>query len=222
MASRATTTSTDRQASPRDHYHHGDLRTALVAAGLELSRTSGPAGLGLREVTRRVGVSPTAAYRHFADRDALVRAVSHEIQERMARRMRRAAPPRSSDDREEAIGALRAVGLGYIRFALSEPGWFGVAFFGGGPPAPEPIDGDGPAWVPPPYAMLVAALDQLVVAGVLPAEQRPGAEWPCFSTVHGFASLALYGPLHGQPRSVLDRLARRAVDTIVEGLVPTD
>ena len=53
-------------------YHHGDLRTALIDAGLHLTRTGGPDALTIREATRRVGVSPNAAYRHFADRDALL------------------------------------------------------------------------------------------------------------------------------------------------------
>lgn len=203
------------EAAIRNSYHHGDLRAALVAAGLELSRTAGAAGLGLREVTRRVGVSPNAAYRHFADRDALVREVAHAIQTRMAERMRR--QPRGStpgDPAAAAISGLRAVGLGYVRFALAEPGWFDIAFVGSGGPSPL----GEPGWVPPPYAMLVSALDDLAAAGVISAEQRQGAEWPCFSAVHGFAALVLHGPLHDQPRTTLDRLARRTVDAIVAGV----
>lgn len=202
----------------RGAYHHGDLRAALVAAGLEVSRVAGANGLGLREVTRRVGVSPNAAYRHFADRDALVREVSHEIQIRMAARMVPDADPAGAGDHAAgAVADLRAVGLGYIGFALAEPGWFDVAFYSSGPaPAPEP------GWVPPPYARLVAALDGLVAADVLSPDQRVGAEWPCFSAVHGFAALALHGPLHDRPRPELDRLAARTVDAIIEGVLTTN
>ncbi|MGB7867270.1 MAG: TetR family transcriptional regulator, partial [Mycobacterium sp.] len=46
-------------------YHHGDLRAALIDAGLQLTRAGGPDALTIREATRRVGVSPNAAYRHF-------------------------------------------------------------------------------------------------------------------------------------------------------------
>ncbi|MDQ6716487.1 MAG: TetR/AcrR family transcriptional regulator, partial [Actinomycetota bacterium] len=55
-------------------YHHGDLRRALVLAATSLARAGGPDAVVLREVTRQVGVSANAAYRHFADRDALLEA----------------------------------------------------------------------------------------------------------------------------------------------------
>ncbi|WP_354002789.1 TetR/AcrR family transcriptional regulator [Microbacterium elymi] len=101
----------------RATYHHGDLRQALIEAGLELTRAGGPDALALRDVTRRVGVSPSAAYRHFADRDALLAAVATRIQDDMAQRMRsfQASAP-------DATGRLRAVGLGYIAFALARAG----------------------------------------------------------------------------------------------------
>ena len=59
----------------RKTYHHGDLRQALVQAGLELARAGGPEAVVLREATRRAGVAPNAAYRHFANREALFGAV---------------------------------------------------------------------------------------------------------------------------------------------------
>ena len=66
--------------SPARAYHHGHLRHALISEGLQLARTGGPAAVTLREATRAAGVSPNAAYRHFADRDTLVRAVAREAQ----------------------------------------------------------------------------------------------------------------------------------------------
>ena len=113
-------------ATLKTGYHHGDLRSALIDAGLHLTRTGGPEALTIREATRRVGVSPNAAYRHFVDREALLSAVASAIQHRMAARMQGPA-------RRQASDRLRAVGLGYIKFALDEPGWFTVAFFGADP-----------------------------------------------------------------------------------------
>ena len=55
-------------STKRDTYRHGDLRRALVEAGMELARGGGPEAMLLREATRRVGVAPSAAYRRFADR----------------------------------------------------------------------------------------------------------------------------------------------------------
>jgi AcrR family transcriptional regulator len=185
-------------------YHHGDLRMALIDAGLALTRTGGPEALTIREATRQVGVSPNAAYRHFADREALLGAVAIAIQHRMATRMRGSS---KAEDR------LRAVGLGYIKFALDEPGWFAVAFFGAD--LVELTDETASA---PPYLALIEALDAMVDAGALTPERRAGAEWPCWSAVHGFAELALHGPLRHATRRDVEALARRTVDDIVAGI----
>jgi AcrR family transcriptional regulator len=185
-------------------YHHGDLRAALIDAGLQLTRVGGPEALTIREATRRVGVSPNAAYRHFADREALLSAVATAIQSLMVARMQTSVRRRGSTE------LLRAVGIGYIKFALDEPGWFAVAFFGAGQ-----TDKTNNA---PPYLALVEALDAMTEAGALPPERRDGAEWPCWSTVHGFAELALRGPLRGATRREVESLAQRTVDDIIAGV----
>src|SRR5919201_2862324 len=65
----------------------GTVRSALVQAGFELARSGGPDAVVLREVTRMVGVVPNTAYRHFADREALLAAVRDEAVQELARRM---------------------------------------------------------------------------------------------------------------------------------------
>jgi AcrR family transcriptional regulator len=196
-------------------YHHGDLRTALIDAGLHLTRTGGPDALTIREATRRVGVSPNAAYRHFTDRGALLRAVATAIQHRMATRMQSSARRRSSTE-PQACDRLRAVGVGYIKFALDEPGWFAVAFFGAD--LTGRADGQDGAATAPPYLALVEALDAMVDAGVLSPERRDGAEWPCWSAVHGFAEIVLHGPLRDASRRDVEALAQRTVDDIIAGV----
>src|SRR5438105_2827841 len=59
----------------RETYRHGDLRRALLQAGIELAKAGGPTAVALREATRRAGVAPNAAYRHFASQQALLQAV---------------------------------------------------------------------------------------------------------------------------------------------------
>ncbi len=110
----------------------------------------------MRDVTRRLGVSPNAAYRHFADRDALLAAIAARIHAGMAERMRDAAPTAAAPQ-----DLLRAVGLGYIGFALAEPGWFDVAFAR----IDTVPDAAAAALLPPPLMMLVSALDALVETG---------------------------------------------------------
>jgi len=195
-------------------YHHGDLRSALVAAGLAAARTGGVEALGLRELTRTVGVTPNAAYRHFADRRALVLAVAVEAQALLARAMldRMAAIPPDAAPAARALERLRAVGLGYIGFALAEPGWFELAVLSG-----NRREGA----VARPYHLLVEALDALLAAGVITAAQRPRAEVACWSAVHGFADLVTRGPLQHQDPPTIEALTLYVVDTIVNGVVNT-
>src|SRR3954452_22228838 len=101
--------SEEKRRGPRPR---GAVRSALVAAGLELARSGGPDAVVLREVTRRVGVVPNAAYRHFADREALLAAVRDEAVEELAARMAarmsrvRAGPhtPTGARRRLQAVG----------------------------------------------------------------------------------------------------------------------
>jgi len=200
-------------ATLKTGYHHGDLRMALIDSGLALTRTGGPEALTIREATRQAGVSPNAAYRHFADREALLRAVATAIQHRMAARMESTARRRGSAE-PGARDRLRAVGVGYIKFALDEPGWFAVAFFGADLTG---LGQDGTATALP-YLALVGALDAMVEEGALSPERRVGAEWPCWSAVHGFAELVLHGPLRDARRRDLEALAQRTVDDIIAGI----
>src|SRR5205085_7510509 len=92
---------TGTTASPpmRNTYRHGDLRRALLEAGIELARHGGPDAVVLREATRRAGVVPNAAYRHFASRQALLQAVRFAALSRLALAMEAEldAVPRATD-----------------------------------------------------------------------------------------------------------------------------
>ena len=200
-------------------YHHGDLPSALVEAGVELARAGGPAAVGLREVTRLVGVTPNAAYRHFADRHALVVAVAARAQAQLAETMQRrmAEADDEPDPGRRARRRLREVGLAYVEFAVREPGWFALALS-----TPRPPDASAaapPHTAAPPYQLLLAALDDLVTAGVLPPDRRPNAEWACWAAVHGLAELATRGPLRGQDAQTLQHLAAYVVDRAIAGIL---
>ena len=179
----------------------GTVRSALVDAGLELARSGGPDAVVLREVTRMVGVVPNAAYRHFADRDALLAAVRDEAVKELAGRMAarmsqvRAGPHTPTGARLR----LRAVGEAYLEFARSEPGLFDTAFAARDRPAGEET-GD-----PTPLDHLQAALDNLVSAGILASDRRPNIEYPIWAGVHGLAVL-LRGPLQSLPEREKTRL----------------
>lgn len=98
-------------------YHHGDLRNALIQAGLELLAESGAATLDLRKVARKAGVSHTAPYRHFADKQALVAAITEEGFQGLAARIQ-ASLQKAPDD---AVTQLQAVAVAYVGFANENP-----------------------------------------------------------------------------------------------------
>src|SRR5882672_106073 len=103
----------------RSTYRHGDLRRALLQAGIELAREGGPDAIVLREATRRAGVVPNAAYRHFASRQALLRAVRSAALSALAIAIETelAGLPLGEHPADFARAGLRAVGTAYLRFA---------------------------------------------------------------------------------------------------------
>lgn len=212
-------------------YHHGDLRRALVEEAVAVTRAQGADALALRDLARRVGVSHNAAYRHFADRDALVGAVATHAMAALVRAMRArlelddgAARPALRDDPvRRARRRLAGIGRAYVEFALAEPGLFRVAFSRYSPVTEEPDGMSDP--VDPsdsdPYALLTAALDDLVRVGLLDSDARPGAEEVCWSAVHGFASLALDGPLAGAPAAERERALDHVLVAVDRSLAAT-
>ena len=199
------------QEAPVRPYHHGDLRRALVTAATELADAGGVENVTLREVARRVGVSASAAYRHFPNREGLLAQVASEAREALARRMIAAI------DAVEAIGAasdgapvgrFRATGRAYIEFVLDEPGLFEIAFRACPPHLYVPDD-------PSPYAVLSGALDALDRAGLL-AVPRPGTEVAAWVAVHGAAVLLGDGML---PRSDRETIIDATLDMVGGGLL---
>jgi AcrR family transcriptional regulator len=192
----------------RETYHHGDLPRALVAAAVELARSGGPDAVVLREVARRLGVSPAAMYRHFPDRDALLGEVARVARGELARRMLdEVGRVHETGPRTRSVLAFRAVGRGYIRFAQDEPNLLATAFLPIMPSA-EAIED------PSPWHILAGALDDLAATGAMPPERRAGAETIAWSAVHGFAVLRAShafessGESAPDPEGVLDAIAR--------------
>ncbi|WP_431274728.1 TetR/AcrR family transcriptional regulator [Variovorax ureilyticus] len=204
----------------RSTYRHGDLRRALLAAGVELARAGGPEAVVLREATRRAGVVPNAAYRHFESRQALLQAVRAAALKAVARAMEAelATLRPMPDPATFARATVRAVGTGYLRFAQSETGLFRTAFATQVDVEAQPDKAKSGDSGLNPFQLLGAALDRLVEAGAMPAERRPGAEYLAWSAVHGLAMLVIDGPLRALPREQVDALGQRLLDMVEKGL----
>src|SRR3954463_10460968 len=112
------------KSATRSTYRHGDLLRALLEGGIALALGGGPEAVVLREATRRAGVVPNAAYRHFASRLELLQAVRIAALSRLAQAMETELDHLAAGlaPAELARASLHAVGLGYLRFALDETG----------------------------------------------------------------------------------------------------
>jgi AcrR family transcriptional regulator len=199
-------------------YHHGALQSALVEASIALAREGGPDRVVLREAARLAGVSHSAAYRHFADREALLAEVSRHARVELAEEMRRRVN-RTTDPRKR----LQAVGVAYIDFALHQPGLFRAAFTSHPATADEnrsdAADAESPG-APEPFEVLGQVLDEAQAAGLLSPHRRPGAEVAVWSAVHGLACLLLDGPLPTTAAAV-KYATGQVFDLIESGLLKT-
>ncbi len=216
--------SDDASHPGRRAHRHGNLRGALLGAGVALAREGGPKAVVLREVTRRAGVVPNAAYRHFANHQALFEAVRGVALSRLAHAIEAEIEPARSlnDPRSRARATFRGVGLGYLRFARREPGLFRTAFAARPFDVNEPRDNhDSMRGVSDanPFQLLGDALDGMVDAGLMPPDHRAGAEWMAWSAVHGMAFLILNGPLRDQGEPRCQALAERLVAMVEQGLL---
>jgi AcrR family transcriptional regulator len=181
------------------HWTHEDPcrpPEALLAAALKLVSTRGVEGFSLREAARVVGVSAAAAYRHFEDRSALLKALAHEGLARLALKMEEAvaAAPGAPGSATRTAAELARIGAAYVEFAVAHPSQFRVMFG----PWCDLADELAPELLPlgrDPLQVLVDTLDGMVRAGAMTAAVRPGAEIAAWSAVHGFASLLVEGGL---------------------------
>ena len=161
----------------RRPYRHGNLPNAMRSAARAILDEGGPDAVGLRETARRVGVSATAAYRHFASKEELLASVAAEGFRELTADMEAALNGHDS---------LRRVGLAYIEFALAKRGLFRLMF---GPILVER------AKYPPLNEASSAAIDLLRRAV---ADSREQGETP--------ATLAAWGLVHGLSSLFIDEL----------------
>lgn len=215
-----TTVKTNKTPITRSTYRHGDLKRALLEAGITLARDGGPDAIVIREVTRRVGVAPNAAYRYYENRQQLLEAIRAAALSALAVFMENElAKIRGEKNAVDLARAnLRAVGTGYLRFAVKETGLFRTAFA-----STENVEEDNdPAKAGKsglnPFQLLGNALDKLVDADVLTAKHRQSAEYFAWAAVHGLAILAIDGPLRNLNQKQFDELGQRLLDMVEKGL----
>lgn len=191
-------------------YHHGDLRAALLAEAAVMIAEGGSAGVTMRAIGQRLGVSRAAPYRHFADKTALLVAVAANGFRRLGGRLQAidAGGKRSSVER------LRRLGEEYVRFALENPAHYRLMY------GREALTREE---LPELREAAEALFEQFV--DVIRAHQRSGLikrqnaraqAYVAWSAVHGLASLVIEGQIHGTDD--IEGLIRQTTRTVLDGM----
>jgi AcrR family transcriptional regulator len=194
-------------------YHHGDLRSALLSCAAARMESDGPDSLSLRDMARAVGVSHTAAYRHFEDKGALLDALAEQGFGELLARSRRAIDRAALDARSR----LKASGLAYVHFGLDHPRQLAHMFARVAQP-------DAGAALGAAGAALFGLLLELVTAGQQSGTFRAGdtrqLAHACWAQVHGLAGLMAMGHLQPADRDADAALvhASGALDIFLDGL----
>ncbi|MFJ9368415.1 TetR/AcrR family transcriptional regulator [Nocardia sp. NPDC101769] len=194
-------------------YHHGDLRNALVSASAQLAEIGGPAAVTVRAAARAVGVTATAAYRHFNGHEELLAAVREQAEEALFEALDGAMKnvPAQDDPTATAIARLATAGRAYIEYAERERGLFRTAFCGSDADVHKEVLED------PIFQLIGVGIDALVAAGFMDPRQRPGAEFTAWAAVHGLASLIVDGPLADAEPADREAAIDHAVATVLRG-----
>ena len=194
-----------RQAAGRGRYHHGDLRAALVDTAVELIGERGVHGFSLAEASRRIGVTVSAPYRHFADRDELIAAVAVRAYDLLADALRNAISTQSDPARQ-----LATVAGAYVRFAAVHRPLFEALFSAGLDKSRHPD--------------LEQASQRVYAVVAAPAHTLAGSDAALLvgaiaAAAHGHASLLVDGKATTDPMTVdavVEAAARTAL-ALVEG-----
>jgi AcrR family transcriptional regulator len=189
-------------------YHHGDLRQALLDQALRHIETEGVETLTVRGVGAKLGVSRSALYRHFSDKQALLAAVARE-----GFRAFRLALSDAWERNGRGIAGFEAQGAAYLQFARGHPAHYRVMFgrfIESCRKDPEVVKEAAGA-----FQVLVDALLELQGRGLASGEDPQMLALCIWAQVHGLSMLAIDGQLRGAHASI-DALNRYAVQRIVD------
>lgn len=178
-------------ARVRTQYHHGDLETALISTARKLVKKNGSEHLSLRQVASEIGVSPSATYHYFSDRDSLLAALGTSLFEEMADYQEAELSKISGKSARAARERFRTLGITYFQWASKEPHFFNLMF---GELCNIEADLQQKEEVRA-YANLTKCLDELLEFGLLEKKLRPYAELIAWSVVHGATALIIGGHL---------------------------
>ena len=189
--------------STSKQYHHGDLRTSLVSAALELLAEGDADALSLRAVARRAGVSAMAPYRHYPDKDALLAAVAIRGFDGLRDVLQ------TADGSGATAHPLVAQAVAYVGYAVAHPALFRLMFG----PKRLGMHAELAAAGEAAYAVLAMRVE---AEASNPAD-RDSLALGCWSLVHGLALLFLDGRIGGDAAAGEGEITRRVAEAMLAG-----
>jgi AcrR family transcriptional regulator len=173
-------------------YHHGNLRNALLRAAITVMAEKGVSQFSLSELARSVGVTPAAAYKHFADKDSLLFELAQhgfsELRQAFERVAPKASPPKNT---KQAKLRFERIGEAYLQFGLKEPALFQLIFGKGASTFRKGIASAGERT--PTFAYFAEALEALHEFGMIAKAPTPQDQWFAWSAIHGATELLIAG-----------------------------
>ena len=181
---------TEKKTTKRTAYHHGDLRRALIEAGLKILEEDGIEALSLRQVARTIGVSQAAPYAHFKDKHAILEAIAKEGFDLLLDYMHRWAAKATNDP-----SMLTAYGVAYVSFAVDHPALFKLMF---GSELSVGEAADFGATTSDAYDLILNISKRLLGDDGTDDEKVSLHAMYSWASVHGLANLLVDGRLNGQ------------------------
>ena len=181
-------------------YHHGDLKNALIKAGVEILAKDGVSGLSLRKVAMKAGVSHAAPYAHFADKQALIAAISTEGFRQLYERVSGVAETYHSQPEKQLVEAA----WGYVQFAMDDPDRFKVMF--SGVLEKEKEYPDFVAESQRNFQLVKMIVEANQASGKLRGGDSALVALSAWGIIHGFIMLLLEGQI---PHRVLEKMSLR-------------
>jgi AcrR family transcriptional regulator len=196
------------------HYHHPDLREAMIRVAEQLLESDGPGGWTVRAAARIAGVSSGAPYRHFADKDTLLAAVA----ERGFIQLRSEIEARMDAAEDSASARLAALGEAYVSFAVSSPGRYQIMF--GRDIFDRKLHPSLCAAADRTFDALRDEMQRAQSIGALRTDQPPEAiAAAAWAMIHGLADLLLSGRLNDVANGDQNAMVLSLGRTMFEGLL---
>lgn len=203
-----------KDKKPLPSYHHGDLRNALINAGVTLLQEEGVSALTLRKVARRAEVSHAAPYRHFTDKNALLTAIALQGFQMLAKTMEKAIQHYPGDAKQRLV----AIGEHYIAYGVAHPAHLSLMFSEVLHQSKDDTLNQAARYT---YELLHESVKQAQHTRVVKAGDSNQIAVALWSLVHGMTMLLKENLIEYKTNKIPGNYAKEALEQLLKGVAPS-